>query len=177
MYSDCFLNPLNLLKQGSDGDPDVMPISNIEVLPLVDHYLKQEDVDNARKERNKALELQEEYKSRCKKAEEQYENEQLDKEAVKKSLNKKITKLTKDLTSMQTENEALLKQLNEVKANLERETARFSELLAKGTVSGTIPESKGLIVVGMNKIFIVMLSRYCIAKWPTNSKGYSLTFC
>lgn len=110
-------------------NPDVEPITKLDMSRIVTTYLAQEQVwdeliqllfmlivllfnvvciplitavqiDEAKKERNKAILSKEDYKARCKSAEEKLKDMKADKEAVKKSLTRKIMKLKKDLDTM-----------------------------------------------------------------------------
>lgn len=107
--------------QDEEGnDPDVHPIK-IDLKKAIGHLSCHADVIAAKRERNKAIEKKEDYKARCKKAEETYKNEVLDKQAVKKSLGKKIEKIKRDLTetleqlsSVTNENTLLRAKLNEL---------------------------------------------------------------
>eukprot|EP00729_Bicosta_minor_P028304 gene28304-13176_t len=109
--------------QESGEDHDVMPLVAMHVGKMVKHYVSEEDVEAAALERNKAVENQQAYELRCRVAEEQSENEKTDKEAIKKSMAKRVARLAKEnekLVAKTTELEdkiiMLQKQLSEQNA-------------------------------------------------------------
>ena len=131
----------------SGDDPDLAPLSSINVHKLVDHYVRQSEVDTAQKERNAAVLAEEDYRIRCKRAEEQYENEKVDKEALKKSLTKKVTKLTKDNGELQQTNDELAARMKEMEAKLIKTEHQLAAAMSgkapppyggEGTGSGTV---------------------------------------
>ena len=120
-----------LCVQSQTGDdPDLAPLTSINVHKLVDHYVAQSEVTAAQQERNAAVAAQEDYKARCKKAEEGHENEKIDKEALKKSLNKKVSKLAKDNGELQQGNDEMAAKLKELEAKLVRSEHQLAAALA-----------------------------------------------
>lgn len=103
--------------QEGGEDPDVVA-AKINVAAFVEQDVNREDVAAAKRERNRALEKEEEYKIRCKKAEEEAANERTDKEALKKSADVKFEKLNRDIEKANEENASLKARLAEVEAQL-----------------------------------------------------------
>eukprot|EP00048_Salpingoeca_helianthica_P016237 m.231210 g.231210 ORF g.231210 m.231210 type:complete len:1066 (+) comp18280_c0_seq1:77-3274(+) len=138
-----------LVVQGDDGSNPDIDRFEINLLKIVQHYINDEDVVAAKQEKNKALASKDEYKARCRQAEEKLRDIKADKEAVQKALNKKIEKLQK---SNAEDKETWEKLEAELKATSEKLTAdmaaaeaRIAELTAAlvaaqagGPVSGVL---------------------------------------
>lgn len=121
-----------LVVQGEDGSNADVERFEIDVGKLVQQFISEEELAAAKQERAKAVASKEEYKTRCRQAEEKLRDLKADKEAVQKALNKKIEKLQKSLAEEKEDYEKKEKEFAEKIAALSAELAAANDKIAKG---------------------------------------------
>lgn len=130
-----------------------MPVLNMD--RIIRHYVSDEAVQLTKKERNKAIASKEDYKERCKRAEEKARDLRADKEAIKKSLTKKIIKINRDLDrerdEAQQKFEALQKELcllqeshAKLQAELQLQTERLAHTLERSIKTESVAGSSDI---------------------------------
>lgn len=111
--------------QTEDGvNPDQEPITNLDISKVISSFSADDQILEAKKERNKAILSKEDYKSRCRAADEKLKDMKADKDILKKSLMRKILKLKKEFD--------ILKETSDAKrSELQDEIAKLSRILAE----------------------------------------------